>query len=121
MPEQTPVLNHADFEGNRLHSKKKVGNNDLKTTGWVRGDNLKIGLTVRVTQNTRTWNGSITSGPDFNPTIQKYYWTFTVISDQDSDDPDQDDTVTVTVTNPAANPPSSNNQPANPQPTIVTP
>ena len=125
----TPTLNHADFatdinhQNGFLHLRKKdKQNRNLASTGYVRGTNLKIGLTVKVTQGTRTWNGTIVSGPGFTQDPPHYeFWTFNVTSTIDVDDPIEQDSVTVTVTNSNAIPPDSNLQPSQPQPTVIDP
>jgi hypothetical protein len=125
--EPTPTLNHSRLEWNNnnphgfIHLRKRDGEGrDLKTEGYVRGTNLKIGLKVKVCQNTRLWNGTIVSGPAYNNDNQEY-WTFDVTSTVDADDPIQDDTITVTVSNPVASPTDSNPQPADPQPIVLDP
>jgi hypothetical protein len=129
MPEATPTLNHADFATNSfhtngfLHLRKKDGrNNDLVSTGYVRGSGLATELAVKVTQGTRLWTGKIVSGPNYTREPPHYeFWTFSVTNSVDMDDPIQQDSVTVTVTNSNATPPDSNPQPSQPQPTIVDP
>jgi len=120
-----PVLDHARMEWNTQHpngfihlNKKDSTGKDIETIGYVRGSNLAIGWTVQIQKNNRkkTWEGTITSGPDVNGAGQQY-WTFKVVNKENTADPIQDDTVTVTVTN--TDPQTSNAVAADPQPDVV--
>ena len=85
----------------------------------MRGSSLAIGLTVDIQKDNKkkTWKGTITSGPDWNPDVQQYFWTFQVVNVNNLPNPDQDETVTVTVTNTV--PQTSNSVPVDPQPAVI--
>jgi hypothetical protein len=127
-PLTAPVLTHARMDCNNqypdgfIHLNKKAPNgDDLKSIGYVRGTDstsLAIGWTVNIQKDDRkkTWEGTITSGPDDNGQGQ-WYWTFEVVNKENKADPIQDDTLTVTVTNTV--PQTSNSVPADPQPAVI--
>lgn len=106
-PLTAPVLTHARMEWSDGHPNgtirlaKKDGNGtDIKSVGWVRGVALQRGWTVDIQKNNKkkTWQGTITAGPDLNQARQQF-WTFEVQNKDDLPDPTEEETLTLTVTN----------------------
>ena len=106
-PLTAPVLTHARMAWSDIHPNgtirlaKKDGNGkDIKSVGWVRGVALQRGWTVDIQKNNKkkTWQGTITGGPDLNQAGQQF-WTFEVQNKDDLPDPTEEETLTVTVTN----------------------
>ena len=105
-PLTAPVLTHARMVPNADHpdgfirlAKKDENGTDITSTGWVRGVDLQTGWTVDIQKNNKkkTWQGTITRGPDRNQAGQQY-WTFAVQNKDDLPDATEEETLTVTVT-----------------------
>jgi hypothetical protein len=123
-----PVLTHARMVpddqhlNGYIHTNKDNGRGgELESVGWVRtevGATLEIGWRVDIQKDDKkkTWQGTITSGPNDNAQGLKY-WTFKVVNKQNNADPTSDDTLTVTVTN--SNQQTSPPIASEPQPAVI--